>query len=279
MADAVEIFLTRVYASPADPVALCFISPHGSLEHRWTTVGRVSRYVSYARYRNAHGWNIFVTPSVLQPLVRHRRKAAFQPLQKIIYLDCDQPDCLREIRRRYPAPTLVVRTSRDRHQVYWRLRDEVSVAEQESLMSRLARDLGADRAATDVSRVLRLPSFWNRKPGRGNTVDIVFQRDDTVTVTDLSRWLPPSVGHPLPPSPCENTPRGGAGVLASTGTMASPSERDWHEVHRRLAQGIIPCEVVDWLQHHRSDKRNPRYYAELTVSKALRMRDSIQMAR
>ena len=52
----------------------------------------------------------------------------------------------------------------------------------------------------------------------------------------------------------------------------SKSERDWYEVHRRLALGHPPAELIAWLEQRRGDKRHPRYYAELTVGKAVAMR-------
>ena len=94
---------------------------------------------------------------------------SFPDTQEIIYLDCDQPECGNRIKENYPHRTLVARTSKARYQVYWRLDHPVTIAEQEQLISAMAIDVHADRAATDVSRVLRLPSFWNRKRNRDNT--------------------------------------------------------------------------------------------------------------
>ena len=134
---------------------------------------------------NARNWNIYITPSTLKPSSLDRRKESFLSHQSIIYLDCDLPSGIDEIRSRYPDPTLVVKTSQGRYQVYWRLAEPVSVDQQESLMKRMAIDIGGDRATTNVSRVLRLPGFWNRKPcHKPNTVDIVFRRNylDFVTL-------------------------------------------------------------------------------------------------
>jgi len=277
--EQVNTFLSLIYPSASSRIALCLIPAEGTAaEHRFTSVGRVWRFLSYARYRNAHGWGIYVTPSVLKPTADNRRKTSFQETQRVIYLDCDRGECLDHIRERYPYPTLVVKTSRARYQVYWRLEDPVPIAAQEQLMSALARDVHADCAATDVSRVLRLPSFWNRKPNRHNTVDIVFRRDTAVRYGSLWNGLRRSslVASPaLGPStrrsvPCVLGELEGRGHACRGGL--SESERDWYEVHRRLALGCPPAALIAWLEQKRADKRHPRYYAERTVGKALALR-------
>lgn len=277
--EQVNTFLSLVYPSDSSRIALCLIPAEGTApEHRFTSVGEVCRFLSYARYRNAHGWGIYVTPSVLKPTARNRRKTSFQDTQRVIYLDCDRRECLDGIRERYPYPTLVVKTSKARYQVYWRLEDPVTITAQEQLMSAMARDVQADRAATDVSRVLRLPSFWNRKPDRYNTVDIVFRRDHAVPYRSLwnGRGRSPFVVSVAPgPSTRKSVP----GVLGESGGRErtcrrglSESERDWYEVHRRLARGYPPAELIAWLEQRRTDKRHPRYYAERTVGKAVALR-------
>lgn len=49
----------------------------------------------------------------------------------------------------------------------------------------------------------------------------------------------------------------------------SQSERDWAYAKRALARGEAPSAVLDSISAFRSDKPDPRYYAELTVRKAL----------
>ncbi len=277
----VKTFASLVYPSHASRIALCLIPPNhrGSPEHRFTTVDGLGRFLSYAAYRNANGWGVYVTPSVLKPIARTRRKESFQDKQCVIYLDCDQAGCLDQIKRRYPYPTLVVRTSRRKYQVYWRLDRPVSVTKQEQLMSAIAVDVNADRAATDVSRVLRLPSFWNRKPGRNNSVDIVFTRQHTVAYTSLSEKLPISprngssaktitTGQRAAPAVLEDA----KGTSDPSTTGRSQSEIDWYEVHRRLSRGDHPQDIIIWLETSRIDKPKPSYYAERTVRKALAQR-------
>lgn len=271
----VHTFISHVYSCEPTWVALCLIPPDAEPpEHRFLTLERLAGFLAYGRYRNARNWSVYITPSALKPNPRNRRKESFQDQQTTIYLDCDEPHCLEHVRHRYPYPTLVVRTSKGRYQVYWRLDRPVTIAEQEELMSAMALDVGADRAATDVSRVLRLPGFWNRKPGRNNTVDIVFSRNESVSYESLLGRVPESCARQLLRRRPASTAEGGDCLLEGPRRpkVFSASERDWYEVHRRLGLGHAPQEIVTWLQTHRSDKPNPRYYAELTVCKAVASR-------
>lgn len=282
--DQVNQFVSLVYPAVSSRVALCLIPPDGQhVEHRFTTVERLSRFLSYARYRNARGWNVYITPSLLMPHASSRCKSFFQAQQPVVYLDCDQPGCRERIKQCYPDPTLVVSTSKGRYQVYWRLDETIEVTAQVRLMADMAIHVGADRAATDVSRVLRLPGFWNRKPSRpANTVDIVFWRDHCVPYQSLSEPTPASLAGPMPPYSSASTPSSAPRVLVTPPTLQtssdlpSESERDWYEVHRRLALGQSAHDVQSWLQAKRGDKRNPRYYAQLTVRKALQAREQTQ---
>ena len=281
--DQVQTYARLIYPrSEPSWIALCLIDPcNERIEHRFLTVERLPHFLAYAGFRNAHGWGVYITPSLLAPKSRHRRKESFQPRQSVIYLDCDHAECLQHIKERYPYPTLVVRTSRGRHQVYWRLDQPIDVAQQELLMSAMAADVGADRAATDVSRVLRLPGYWNRKPGRDNSVDIVFSRNHAVSYQSLMERAQPTLSGDMPHDSSPGTPPVGRAVLDelqgprrhSCG-HASQSEMDWSQVHRRLALGQPPQDVVYWLQEKRSDKPNPRFYAQLTVSNAVKSRSN-----
>jgi hypothetical protein len=117
---------------------------------------------------------------------------------------------------------------------------------------------GADRAATDATRVLRIPGFLNWK----------YDPPCEVRAEQFSdRIRHPSDFHidnhpPLPTFPHRSSPS------KPTGTI-SQSERDWAETCHRLYCGDDPAIVRNWLEQSRPDKSNPRYYAELTVYRAM----------
>ncbi len=255
-------FLEAVYGSRTDSVSLCFIPPEsGTPEHRRCSVSYVERFMRYARYRNVHQWGIYITPSVMKPTAKNRKKEAFVEQQRIVYLDADDPDSIARIEELLPEPTLRVNTSVGRAQFYYRLSTALARQEQEALMAKLAIVTGADRAATDVSRLTRLPGFVNYKPGRNSLVEIsscsLVESELAQLRAVASTAVEIEIVAAKPGSPKRRPPG-----------KITQSERDWSEVHRRLAMGKSVGEVIAWLEARRQDKPNPNYYARRTVERA-----------
>ncbi len=278
----INTYLSLIYPSKDAYVALCLISPDNQpVEHRFTTVANLPKFLPYCRFRNAHGWNVYITPSVLKPHVLNRRKESFLDQQAIIYVDRDNPSCLNEIKARYPYPTLVIRTSKGRYHCYWRLSEPVTVAEQESLMRLIAHDIGSDSQTTDVSRVLRLPGFWNRKQNRGNTVDVAFTRDHSVSSKLLSECLQPvtlatSTTGGQASGACLQNGSPQLSVRSSDRSSGQPDHSesgiDWYLVNKWLGTGISREECIQRLVARRTDKRYADRYAVYTVDKAIKVR-------
>src|SRR5580704_16121140 len=82
------------------------------------------------------------------------------------YLDLDRNGnaSLEAIRNSpdIPAPNFVLDTSPDKHQVVWKVTG-FDQDEAETLLRTLSNQFDGDPAATDSTRVLRLPDFPNRK--------------------------------------------------------------------------------------------------------------------
>lgn len=121
---------------------------------------------------NSEGAAIYVAVNQCQG---QRTKAAISRVRGL-HADFDEAseDDLASLRAPLP-PTLEVQssTSNNRH-MYWLLQDgeRLAAEDAEQLNKGLVR-WGADRAATDVSRLLRLPGFDNRKSCIGNAYPTV----------------------------------------------------------------------------------------------------------
>jgi len=141
--------------------------------------------------------------------------------------------------------------------------DGVDIARAEGLMRSLVDSTGADPAATDVSRVLRLPGFRNHKYGGGHLV-IAFRFNDAETR---------SLGE-FPSTSDTPTPRKASGAVREMQVAAgrlSQSEKDWAYAKRALRRGDPVSVVIRAIEEHRrGDKSNPQYYARHTVEKAAR---------
>src|SRR4029077_18383818 len=61
-----------------------------------------------------------------------------------------------------PHPNYVLQTSPEKYQVVWRV-EGIPQIDAEDILRGLARRFGGDSAATDATRVFRLPGFNNKK--------------------------------------------------------------------------------------------------------------------
>jgi hypothetical protein len=280
----IDKYVSLMYNTPMDRVALCLIQGQ-AVQHRFTAVKDIGRFIPFLQAMNCQGWNIYITPSVMKTGALRRTKANFMSEQDVIYLDADDKQVMEKVRSEYPYPTLVVKTSVGHYQIYWKLAEKVSIEAQESLMKRIAQSVGSDIAATDVSRVLRLPGFWNKKPGKDNSVEVVFSRNER---TPYKRFLEVATLSPLQ-SVSTNVVSHSQGARVQrrdryisdiTGrdgekfVFPSKSEEDWYLVNEWLRQGIDRDECIERIKIRRAgEKKNINYYAKKTLENALKKLD------
>src|SRR5262249_6296349 len=159
-----------------------------------------------------------------------------------------------------PRPNWILQSSHGKFQVVWKV-DGVDVAPAEELMQSLVASTGADPAATDVSRVLRLPGFRNHKYGGEGHL---------VTASRLDGEIRGLGQFPSATSDA-STRRKHSGAVREIRTAAgtiSQSERDWAYAKRALRRGHpVPVVIQAIEEYRRGDKSNPQYYARYTVEK------------
>jgi RepB DNA-primase from phage plasmid len=137
----------------------------------------------------------------------------------------------------------------------------LSAKEQaETLQRAMAREFGGDPAATDSTRVLRVPNFVNRKYETDHLVKARAEATQTYHYEDLRLRTDPHDG-----DLGREAPHGG-GKRKSPGDL-SQSERDWAFAKRALARGDDPEEVIRRIADYRGDEKHARY-AQYTVEKA-----------
>ena len=298
-------FLRIIHPDNAQ-IALVIINRHTQkITERYTTPAQIPKYISYLRHCNATGCDIYFTPSRLKPQSRKRTKSQFQDLQQIVYLEFDKPNTLDNlISSNYPCPSAIVASSHGRHHVYWCLKDPISKHRQEELISNIALDVGADTVAVDTSRLLRLPTFCNKKPSRDNFRSSLIYPDQEIveptTFDDLASAVDTyqeakatSISSGVSRANCASSSENGQlshfaksitenGQLSHLGnTSADPSQsgRDWFLVNDKLfSKGDDPKEVIKWLENQSERKPNPHYYAKRTVVKALMLKGDTRYA-
>lgn len=213
--------------------------------------------------RNQAGFDIYVGMNALKDGAYSRTKRDIHEIRHV-YLDLDYrgPEALKRIQNSddVPKPNFVLDTSPGKHQVVWKV-EGVTPQEAEDLQQRMAHEFGADTAATDVSRVLRLPGFANRKYGHECVVQVTKHFDKTYNLRDFKLASGPAKGDR---NPEQKPPR-----LGGTRETLTQSERDWAYAKRALARGDDPEEIIRRIVDYRTDeKHDPEYYARHTVTKA-----------
>jgi len=215
---------------------------------------------------NRSGSDVFIGMNPLKDGASNRTKENLKEIRHV-YVDLDEnaKSSLADIRAssEAPPPNFVLATSPAKYQVVWKI-EGVDVDQAESLLRALASEFGGDPAATDATRVLRLPGFVNRKyPGEPEFIVRAYQESNRVhSLRDFS------------------IREDGSGIdRASEGTLPrerklpkghkSQSEADWAYARRALARGDDPQQIIRRIADYRADdKHDPVYYARLTVVKA-----------
>jgi hypothetical protein len=158
-----------------------------------------------------------------------------------------------------PKPNYVLNSSPEKHQVVWKV-EGINLEEAEGLLHAMAREFGGDPAATDATRVLRVPGFANKKYDTNFYVEARRESTETYHLRDFKLHIDSqdSLRHDTR-AKREPSPR----------TTLSQSEHDWAFAKRALARGDDPEEIIGQIAEHRAtDKPNPEYYARHTVKKA-----------
>ncbi|HEY2123693.1 MAG TPA: DNA-primase RepB domain-containing protein [Chthoniobacterales bacterium] len=257
----------RELFGPADNVAIL-------VRNRSTrrTVQRIAKaevivdpeFQGWLANQNATGSDVFVGMNPVKDGAHSRTKENIKEIRHV-YLDLDRnaDDSLQAIRKstEVPPPNFVLDTSPGKRQVVWKV-SGASPDDAESLLRALANKFDGDLAATDSTRVLRLPGFANRKLSEEFIVQARQETDVVYTLRDFTI-----------PEDAPETPRYFEHAELQQRTVPSghksQSEQDWAYAKRALARGDDPELIIKRITDFRSDdKADPDYYARHTVEKA-----------
>ena len=257
----------RELFGPADSVAI--LVRNRSTRYTVQTIAKAETiaslgFQSWLANQSAGGFDIYVGMNPIKNGSRRRTKENIKNIRHV-YIDLDKngDEALRAIRNSHevPAPSFVLHTSPGKHQVVWKV-SEFGQDEAESLLRSLANKFGGDLAATDSTRVLRLPGFANRKLPEGFIVQACRESDAVYaprdfTIDDDSPEAPRHFGE------YQHRER------AMPSDHKSQSERDWAYAQRALARGDAPELVIQRIADYRGkEKDDPLYYAHRTVRQA-----------
>jgi hypothetical protein len=216
--------------------------------------------------QNRGGSDVFVGMNPLKEGASSRTKDSLKEIRHV-YLDLDEDAeaALADVRDSLdaPQPNFVLDTSPGKHQVVWKI-EGIDTEQAETLLRSLANRYGGDPAATDATRVLRMPDFVNRKYGNGPEFVVRVQQEAS-RVYSLRDFM---VQEDSPESPRRIEDGHSSARIISRGHR-SQSEADWAYAKRALARGDEPEQVIRRIADYRAeDKHDPDYYARHTVAKA-----------
>jgi hypothetical protein len=215
-------------------------------------------------YKNVNGSDIYIGQNPLRKDASTRTKEDIESIRHV-YLDLDHggPEALESIENSsvVPKPNYVLTSSPGKFQVVWKV-EGMNLDEAEGLLHAMASEFSGDPAATDATRVLRLPGFANKKYETDFYVEARRESSETYHLRDFKLHID---SHDSPHHNYDNR----AKRESSPRTTLSQSEHDWAFAKRALARGEDPEEVILQIARYRtSDKSNPESYARLTVTKA-----------
>ena len=272
----VPVHYIRENFKPEDHIAMVLIQKetHRVIQRVATAEKVMSpEFQAWLRHQNASRFEVYVSMNTLKEGSRSRTKEDIAQIRHI-YLDFDESGtaAVQALVKRddLPQPSYLVNSSPDKWQVVWKV-ERFAQDEAERLMRHLVRDAGADPAATDSSRVLRLPGFVNHK----------YDRPFVVTVEARSMGMYRPEHFPQIPSDelgaRSTTTRSRTPRREPATANLSQSERDWAYARRALARGESPERVRAAIAEFRvGQKADVNQYAERTVRKA---KESLQSDR
>lgn|GEM_PF-4388889 len=201
----------------------------------------------------------------LEKFVISLHQVGFGYVIRHVYLDFDRNGgaSLAAIRNstEVPPPSFVLDTSPGKHQAVWKVTDFTQY-EAESLLHRLANHFDGDLAATDATRVLRLPCFANRKLPEEFLVHARQESNAVYTRRDFT------IDEDSPRAP-RHFDEAHERRRTAPKDNKSQSELDWAYAKRALSRGDDSALVPRCIAAYRAEqKSDPLYHLQRTVRNA-----------
>jgi hypothetical protein len=246
----------------SDRIALLVRSRKGgeTIQRITTATNAASQdFQAWLRHKNVSS-DVYIGMNTLRHDAQSRTKEDIEAIRHL-YLDIDRngASALKAVETSalVPRPNYVLETSPEKYQVVWKV-EGIAQDQAETLQRAMVREFGGDPAATDSTRVLRLPEFVNRKY---ETEHVVRAQPGATQTYHLENFR---LRTDLHETPAQYRPHEGRSVPPGD---ISQSERDWAFAKRSLARGDDPEEIIRRIADYRGEEKHPSY-ARYTVEKA-----------
>jgi hypothetical protein len=142
-----------------------------------------TKFMNALRKQNEAGYDIYIC---MNPLIAKRRVKENVDTTRTLYIDIDKNGvaALNKISQStlVPKPHFILQSSPNKFYVIWMV-DGIQPADQERLLAALIQEFDGDPAASDCTRVLRLPGFMNHKYDTKPVVEIIESNFDGTSYT------------------------------------------------------------------------------------------------
>jgi hypothetical protein len=187
-----------------------------------------------------------------------------------LWADCDAPEAVAALRAFRPLPSIVAGTSPGRVQALWPLKQAVAPAWARRANRRIAHQLGADMAATDPARILRVIGSRNHKHEPPEPVTCRRCELDVFTLAEIVGSLPDAAGD----GPRLMRPRGTRPAPAADGLVRAVREAQVGQ--RNAVLFWAACTAREEGQGVREELRQAALEAGLTEHETERTLDSAE---
>ena len=222
---------------PSDQVAVLVrnrVRPHTTQRIILAETIASAPFQAWLHEQNKSGADIFIGMNPVREGSRKRTKEQIREVRHA-YLDLDEEAgaSLQAIRTSgdVPPPNFVLDTSPGKHQVVWRI-EGLDTSQAEALLRALAAQYGGDPSATDISRLLRLPGFTNRKYNEAFVVRVHHESEAIYHERDFQL----QEDSPESPRHFGDSQTGGRKLAPG---HRSQSEADWAYAKRALARETV----------------------------------------
>ncbi|MGH9444584.1 MAG: DNA-primase RepB domain-containing protein [Terriglobia bacterium] len=191
---------------PSDRVAVLVLTRESGRRVQRVVTAQALASDSWQRWLragNAQGADIYISQNALRENTRNRNKEDIATIRHVYPdLDHDGAKSLARIENNpdVPRPSYGITSSPGKFQVIWKVRG-ITQDHAESLQRRMVQEFGADPAATDSSRVLRLPGFVNKKYAEPFHVVAEAQSRETYRLQEFKLSHAASEHHAVTPAP------------------------------------------------------------------------------
>ena len=157
-----ELYLSTINHNNYQIIALYEGSDSSKTGHTLTFRDGYTKSKAHIQKANDEGYGIFITVNVLKDPKSPTRKIKDYEYAIGVYIDVDN---IEDSTPKPPNPTMCIESSPGKYHYYWLYeKPNKDWNTLKGFLNRAVVSYGADPAATDIGRILRLPGYKNNKP-------------------------------------------------------------------------------------------------------------------